>query len=509
MIEAALTASAAKKSIWSVTQDLPSSDLLTHNAETDVCVVGAGIVGLTTAFLLGKLGRAVILLDDGPVASGETQVTTAHLSSAIDDRIANIERWHGADGARLAVQSHVSAIDQIERISTELDIACDFHRVDGYLFLAPGDSEDTLREECAAAQRAGLTAEMIPRAPFKSCDTGPCLRFPNQARFHPLKYLTGLTEAIKKQDGKIFTHSHCDSIHGGDVCRVTVGQQIVKSKAVVVATNSPINDMFAIHTKQAPYMTYVIGARISRGTVADGLYWDTLHAYHYVRLQECDSTHDWLIVGGEDHKSGQSQNSDQCHERLRIWAAERFPIGDVEFTWGGQCMETMDGLAFIGRNPLDKENIYIATGDSGMGITHGTIAGILLSDLITGRDNPWERLYEPSRKTLRASSAFAKENLNVAVQYGKWLTPGDVESSEEIEWDHGAVVRRGMTKIAASRDAYGKLTEVTAVCPHLGCMVQWNKAERTWDCPCHGSRFAADGQCINGPANVDLAPAKS
>lgn len=467
------------------------------------------MAGLTTAYLLGKGGRSVILLDDGPIASGETQVTTAHLSSAIDDRITNIERWHGAEGARLAVQSHAAAIDAIERIGTELDIDCDFRRLDGYLFLATGDSEENLQEECAAARRAGLNAEMIPRAPFNSYDTGACLRFPDQARFHPLKYLAALTEAIKSQGGQIFTHSHCDTINGGDVCHVEVGRNIVKAKAVVVATNVPVNDMVAIHTKQAPYMTYVIGARIPRGSVADALYWDTLRAYHYVRLQQCDETHDWLIVGGEDHKSGQSQNSDQCHERLRAWAEERFPIGEIEFTWGGQCMETMDGLAFIGRNPLDAENVYIATGDSGMGITHGTIAGMLLTDLITKRDNPWERLYEPSRKTVRAAPTFAKENLNVAVQYTDWLTPGDVESVDQIEWNSGAIVRSGMTKIAALRDDYGKLTEVTAVCPHLGCIVQWNKAERTWDCPCHGSRFAADGRCINGPANSDLASAKS
>jgi glycine/D-amino acid oxidase-like deaminating enzyme/nitrite reductase/ring-hydroxylating ferredoxin subunit len=509
MNEPAALSTAANKSIWVATQDMPGRDLLSHDSATDVCVIGAGIAGLTTAYLLGKAGQSVILLDDGPIASGETQVTTAHLSSAIDDRIVNIERWHGAEGARLAVQSHAAAIDQIEGIAIELDIRCDFRRVDGYLFLAPGDNEENLREECAAARRAGLNAEMIPRAPFSSHDTGSCLRFPNQARFHPLKYLAALTEAIKSQGGQIFTHSHCDTINGGDVCEVVVGRNNVKAKAVVVATNVPVNDMFAIHTKQAPYMTYVIGARVPRGSVADALYWDTLHAYHYVRLQECDETHDWLIVGGEDHKSGQSQNSDQCHERLRIWAEERFPIGEIEFTWGGQCMETMDGLAFIGRNPLDRENVYIATGDSGMGITHGTIAGMLLTDLITKRDNPWERLYDPSRKTVRAASSFAKENLNVAVQYTDWLTPGDVESIQQIKWNSGAILRRGMTKVAASRDDCGKVTELTAVCPHLGCIVQWNKSEHTWDCPCHGSRFAGDGRCINGPANTDLASVKS
>jgi len=270
--------------------------------------------------------------------------------------------------------------------------------------------------------------------------------------------------------------------------------------------------MVAIHTKQAPYMTYVIGARVPKGSVTDALYWDTLKAYHYVRIQpmpaeDGHAAYDLLIVGGEDHKSGQSEDTLQRHARLRTWAEVRFPmIEDVEFTWAGQCMETVDGLAFIGRNPLDKDNVFIATGDSGMGLTHGTIAGMLLCDMILGKENPWETLYNPSRKPVRAAANFARENLNVAGQYLDWVTPSEVKSTDEIEPGSGAVLRRGMKKIACYRDGNGKVHEMSAVCPHLGCIVQWNGAEKSWDCPCHGSRFNKEGKMINGPSNIDLPP---
>lgn len=216
---------------------------------------------------------------------------------------------------------------------------------------------------------------------------------------------------------------------------------------------------------------------------------------------------DILIVGGEDHKTGQADNAEDRHARLANWARSRFPqMETVEFTWVGQVMESIDGLAFIGRNPLDKENVFIATGDSGMGMTHGTIAGILLTDLILGRENPWATLYDPSRKTLLAAGEFAKEAVNMAAQYADWVTGGDVSSTDEIADDSGAVMRRGLSKIAVHRDAHGKLHELSAVCPHLGCIVRWNASEKTWDCPCHGSRFGKLGKVINGPANTDLAP---
>jgi nitrite reductase/ring-hydroxylating ferredoxin subunit len=278
---------------------------------------------------------------------------------------------------------------------------------------------------------------------------------------------------------------------------------------VVVATNTPVNDLVAIHTKQAPYMTYVVGLRIPRGSVSQALYWDTEDPYHYVRVYSPGSTSafDLLIVGGEDHKSGQADDTAERHGRLETWARQRFPMIDsVEFLWGGQVMEPVDGVAFIGRNPLDSNNVYIATGDAGMGLTHGTIAGILLTDLILGRANEWAALYDPARKPLRAPGEYLKEAANMAAQYTTWVTGGDVESVDQIARGSGAVLRRGLSKVAVYRDERGVLHERSAVCTHLGCIVRWNEAEKTWDCPCHGSRFDKLGDVINGPANSGLTP---
>ena len=493
------------QSVWAATAALPQFSPLEQNVHVDVCIIGAGIAGLTTAYLLSRAGKRVAVLDDGPVAGGMTQMTTAHITNQLDDRYFEVEKLHGREGARLAADSHTAAIDRIETIVKQEHIDCDFTRVDGYLFLAEGDKRATLERELEAAHRAGLRGvQMLERAPFTSFDTGPCLRFPNQGQFHPVKYLARVAEAIHHEGSRIFTGSHADEIEGGVPAVVHVGRHVVTADAVVVATNVPVNDRVAIHTKQAPYMTYVIGGRVPHGAVPQVLSWDTGDPYHYIRLHE-----DVLIVGGEDHKTGQASDTPERYARLENWARARFPMmGEVEFNWAGQVMETQDYLAFIGRNPMDHENVYVVTGDSGMGITHGTIAGMLLSDLILGRENPWIAVYDPSRVRVRAAGDFARENSNVALQYTEWLTGGDVASADQIPNGGGAVVRRGLEKLAVYRDEQGRLHERHAKCPHLGCLVHWNPAETTWDCPCHGSRFDRYGKVINGPANKDLSPAE-
>jgi glycine/D-amino acid oxidase-like deaminating enzyme len=496
-------------SMWMETAAVKRHQTLSKDTQADVCVVGAGISGLTTAYLLAREGKSVVLLDDGPVAGGQSQRTSAHLSNAVDDRFVEIEKVHGVEGSRLAAESHSAAIDKIETISREESIECDFLRVDGYLFVAPGHSEDLLKQERDAARRAGLAGvELIPRAPISSFDTKQCLRFPRQGQFHPLKYLSGLADAFQKRGGSIFTNTHASTIEGGDHAKVvTENGPVVDAKAIVVATNTPINDLVAIHTKQAPYLSYVIGARIPRGSLAQALYWDTLDAYHYIRLQPGEKS-DLLIVGGEDHKAGQVDDQAERWDRLEAWARTLFPtMGVVEYRWSGMVMETTDGLAFIGRNPMDKDNVYLVTGDSGMGLTHGTIAGMLLTDLICGRENPWSTIYDPSRKPVwgMAWKEFIAENANVAKELTRdWLGGGDVSSADEIRRGEGAIVRRGLTKIAVYRDGRGTAHERSAVCPHLGCIVHWNGAEKTWDCPCHGSRFDPKGEVIAGPSNSPL-----
>jgi glycine/D-amino acid oxidase-like deaminating enzyme/nitrite reductase/ring-hydroxylating ferredoxin subunit len=502
----------ATTSLWMETAEVSRHQSLSTDVEADVCIVGAGIAGLTTAYQLASEGRNVVVLDDGPVAGGQTQRTSAHLSNAIDDRYIEIEKVHGEEGARLAAESHTAAIDRIEAIADAEGIQCDFRRVDGYLFLAPGHSADLLEQEREAAHRAGLIdVDFVTPASASSFNTKRCLHFPRQGQFHPVKYLSGLADAFQSKGGKIYTNTHASQIEGGEEARVvTGGGPVVKSKAIVVATNTPINDLVAIHTKQAPYLTYVIGARVPRGTLAQALYWDTLDPYHYVRVQPTNQG-DVLLIGGEDHKTGQVADQFDRWGRLEEWARERFPaIDSVEYQWSGMIMETIDGLAFIGRNPMDKDNVYIVTGDSGMGLTHGTIAGILLTDLISGRENPWSVIYDPTRKPIwgMAWKEFIRENANVAKEITKdWLGGGDVSSIADIPRGDGAIMRRGMTKVAVYRDGRGTVHERSAVCPHLGCIVHWNGAEKTWDCPCHGSRFDPKGEVIAGPANSPLAGA--
>ena len=305
-----------------------------------------------------------------------------------------------------------------------------------------------------------------------------------------------------------------DEVRGGERPGVrTFDGREVEADAVVVATNSPISDRLALHAKQAPYMSYVIGLELAAGVVPTALYWDTADPYHYVRLQAVAGTadapaHQLLIVGGEDHHCGQAHDGVLRFTALEAWARGRFPgLGAVRERWSGMVLESIDGLGFIGKDPGGGDHVYVATGDSGMGMTHGTIAGMLIRDLVLGRENPWEGLYEPSRKPLRAAGPFLKGGFEVAREYAGWLAPGEVQSVREIAPGHGALYGRGLGKLAVYRDAAGTLHACSAHCPHLGAPVAWNPVERTWDCTAHGSRFDARGKVINGPANSDLAAA--
>ena len=497
----------ATDSLWQ-SPAWPDLGPLTADADADVCVVGAGIAGLTTAYLLARAGRRVIVLEKDRPGSGETGATTAHLASAQDDRFAELVSVFGEDGTRALYQSHAAAIDRIEAIVRDEGIDCDFTRLNGYLWRAPDSPPDVLDRELDAARKIGFPGvEPTLRAPLPSFDTGPALVFPNQGQFEPMQYLAGLARAFLRHGGRIHVDTYVTTFEGGPTTRaVTKAGPAVRAKALVVATNVPSNDRVTMHTKIFPYRSYVIALKVPAGAIPPGLYWDTTDPYHYVRLQRY-GTDEYLVVGGEDHKTGQDDDPTPRYDRLVAWTRERFPAaGEVVTRWSGQVIEPADGLAFIGRNPGD-ENVYIATGDSGQGMTHGTIAGMLLTDLILGRDNPWAALYDPARKPTGELREYLKENLNVAKYYGEWLTPGDVKSADAIPPGEGAVLREGLTKVACYKDASGALTRRSAVCPHLGCFVHWNKVEKSWDCPCHGSRFQPDGTVIHGPSISNLAPA--
>lgn len=490
------------------TAEMAECPPLSEKITADVCIVGAGMAGISTAYMLAREGKKVVLLDDGPPAGGETSRTTAHLTYYNDDGMSKVEKRHGLEGLKLATESHRGAVERIEQNVQQEGIDCDFQRLDAYLFISPrGEGEEFLAAELEAAHRVGLTgAQWAARAPIEGFDTGKCLRYPDQARFHPLKYLSALEEAMKRNGGRIYNNTHATAFKGGAQAHVetrTGGR--VDAGAIVVATNSPVNDLVAIHTKQIAWRTYVVGARVRKGALFNALYWDTEDPYHYVRLAELDEQYEVLVVGGEDHKTGQAYDADQRWKRLEEWGRERFKMMEgIEFRWSGQVMEPVDFLAYIGRNPLDAENVFIATGDSGMGMTHGTIASMLLTDLIMGRSNPWAKLYDPGRVNLKSMPQYLKENVETVAQYKDYLTGGDVKSVSEIAPGQGAIVREGLTKLAVYKDESGAVHKCSAVCTHVGCIVHWNPGEGTWDCPCHGSRFDPYGKVVNGPANTDL-----
>jgi glycine/D-amino acid oxidase-like deaminating enzyme/nitrite reductase/ring-hydroxylating ferredoxin subunit len=492
--------------LWYDGVAMPAPPPLTSSISADVCIVGAGIAGLTVGYLLASEGTRVVIVDRGMIGGGETCRTTAHLSTALDHLYSELEGDIGSEGGRLAAESHRVAIDVIASIVRFERIACDFSRVDGYLFVPPGGSLDLLYREIEAARRAGLSdVNWAERAPLPSFVTGPCLRFGNQAQFHPLKYLAGLARAVALRGGFIFGNTPVCGVKGGSPCVVstTTGYRI-NAASVVVATNSPIHDNLAVHLKQSPYRTYVIGAEIPRGAVPTALYWDTADPFHYVRLHRRARGLESLIVGGEDHRVGDGDDGEERFEALEEWTRARFPVKRVTHRWSGQVMESADGVGLIGHDLLDNSNVYFVTGDSGQGMTYGTIAGMLISDLVGGRSNAWRRLYDPTRMPL-FSGDFYQENINVLWHYADWLTSGNVGTSDAIDRCDGAVIRNGLSKIAVYRDENGQTVEMSAVCPHFGCIVAWNSTERHWECPCHGSRFDRYGNNVNGPAAAPLS----
>ena len=319
--------------------------------------------------------------------------------------------------------------------------------------------------------------------------------------------MVGFEAVLKKLGGKIYSPVHVKKVEGGEQAYVETDDGFkVRAEHIVVATNTPINDLVKIHTKQAAHRTYVVAYQVPKDSYSGFLLWDMEKPYHYVRIL-CGEKHDILIVGGEDHKVGQAHDMQIRYQKLDAWTRRYFTVlGDVICQWSGQIMEPVDRLAFIGHNPLDKENVYIITGDSGNGLTHGTIGGMLINDLIYKRENPWKELYEPSRINIKSLGHFVEENANVVgCMIKDWASPSEVDNVQDIAFGEGAIVRRGISKIAVFRDEKDVLHERSAICTHLGCVVQWNSGEKSWDCPCHGSRFDYEGRILNGPAISKLA----
>jgi len=501
-----------RRSFWLETEPQFDSQPLTNSIITDVVVVGAGIAGLSTALRLLETGQHVIVIEDGLVGSGESGRTTAHITPALDDRYYYLANRFGKEKAQMAAQSHWAALERIEHTVNTHNIDCHFSRVDGYLFPHQSDSVANLQKELDACQQAGLLVEMVRKVPGIS-GVDQAIHFPQHAQFHILKYLNGLCKAILQAGGMIFCHTRATEIKEGEVI---ANGHTIRAKHVVVATNSPANDLVTMHTKQFPYRTYVVGALISRQHISPALWWDTgdrnskwvTEPYHYARVEEYDHEHYILIVGGEDHKTGQADAEgileEDRYQKLEEWVKAHFPrAGEVSYRWSGQVLEPLDGMAFIGKNP-GSERVYIITGDSGNGMTHGTIGGLLVTDLIRGIENPWADLYDPSRLMWRTPIDFASEALNMAAQYTDYFSKSELDTIYQLGNGQGAVFQAQIKKYAVYRDENSTFHAFSAVCPHLGCILQWNQDERSFDCPCHGSRFSSQGKLMNGPAVADL-----
>ena len=486
---------------------------LEENLTVDVCIVGAGMAGLTTGYLLAREGKSVAIVEALGVAAGESGRTTAHLTAVLDDRFFVLEKLLGEKQSNLVAESHRAAIDCIERIVQEEKIDCNFQRVTGYLVALDEEQQKGFSKEVNAAGNAGFAGiEQSTKVPVASIKiAAPTLAFPDQATFHPTKYLKALAASFERLGGRLFTGSRVEEVKGGKAAFARTDDGFtVNATDIVVATNTPFNDKVKMHTKQAAYRTYVAAFEIAKESYPAFLLWDMQEPYHYVRIAE-GRDHDLLIVGGEDHKTGQADDYMDRYNRLEEWTRRYFSgVGPRLHAWSGQVMEPVDSLAFIGHNPGDADNVYIVTGDSGNGMTYSTIAGMLLTDLILDKNNPWASLYFPARKTVGAASKFLKENANTVGQMVKeWVKQPEAGSVKDIAPGSGAIMQSGASKVAIYKDKHGKLHELSGVCTHLGCIVQWNSSENSWDCPCHGSRFDIDGRILNGPAVKSLLGLRS
>ncbi len=491
---------------WLQTAAKPNYPSLDKDITADVLVIGAGITGLTAAYLLAKEGVKVTVVDSNNIIRGNTGHTTAHLSWFLDSSYSEIMRVHGAAHARKVLESHRWAIDFIEDTAKEHGMNCHFARAEGRLFLKSGDSMETLEKQKEGIDRLenGLVHILDKPEPGAGYQ-GPALVFPNQGRFHPGLFFNGLAREIVKFGGQIFTNTAVDKIEAERV--TTQNRMKIEASHIIVAAHSTIHARF-FPAKETPYMTYAIAAPVPKGSLNDCLYWDTEEPYHYVRIDKAGDK-DYLIAGGEDHKAGQIADERKCLQRLEAWTRRQYPfVESISHSWSGQVLETMDGLAYIGRMPGHGQT-YAATGFSGNGMTYGPIAGKILSDLVRGRKSEWAEVYEPSRKPLKSLPDFVGHNLDVVRVFTKdWMHKEEIQHPEDLAADEGAVVTCDHKKVACYRDPHGELHAFSAVCPHLKCVVHWNAAEKTFDCPCHGSRFMPDGSVLEGPATKALARAE-
>lgn len=471
----------------------------------DVVIVGAGITGLTTATLLQQAGYDVVVLDAHPVAYGVTGFNSGHLTSMLlDMKFKNIIASFGEDATRAVALGLDEAIGLIERQVRDYRIDCDFKRVSGYLYAEKMTQINALQEEYEAASKAGLQVNRTFKVPLPfPVEEG--VEVASQAVFNPLKYVQALALNFVERGGRIFENSRVTSVdHDAKANRMTVKTDSgsVTAPDAVLATHTPIGFRPALQTRLEPMRSYIIGIRAEE-TIGDSICWDMDEPYHYIRLAY-DEQGPLIIVGGEDHKTGEQVNTESRFRNLEQYARERFHVKSVDYQWSAQFYDPADGLPYIGK----MSDVYVATGFSGEGLTFGTLAGRIIADQIQGLHNDCSDILNPSRtKPLAALGGFLSENIGTMAHFvGDRFKKTAYTNPAQVPLGEGAIVTVEGKKVAVYHGEEGILHCMSPVCTHMNCIVNWNSAEKSWDCPCHGGRFDATGKVLNGPPVTDLQP---
>ncbi|MFL5343915.1 MAG: FAD-dependent oxidoreductase [Hyalangium sp.] len=497
-----MTGERIHKSLWTTTAAARRFPALTGELAVDVVVVGGGVAGLTTAWLLRRAGKKVAVLEMNRLLTGQTGQTTAHLTELLDTPYHQLRSDFGEKGARLAAASSRASLELIAALVEQLGVDCGFQRVPMFRYAETDSQLRELEKEVAAAREVGLQASLAREVPLPFPVKG-ALRLENQALIHPRTYLLAMAERLEQEGCLLFEDTRAVEVHDGTPCRVVTERGTVFAMDVVEATTTPLNRLF-LHTKVYPYRTYAVAGPLE-APVEAGLYYDSQDPYHYIRPQRIDGV-DYLIVGGEDHKVGVEEDTDKHFAALEAYTKRFFPVTRLTHRWSGQVIEPADGLAYIGRNSASRHT-YVATGFSGTGMTWGTLSGMILSDLILGLQNPYAALYDATRVKVKAGAKdFLQENAEVAFHFvADRLSRPDGHTLSEVAPGEGKILEVAGRKVAVYREEGGACHAVSPVCTHLGCHVHWNSAERSWDCPCHGARYSPTGKVLNGPAVKDLA----
>ena len=489
-------------SLWVETAPPTAYPPLEENASADVAVLGGGIAGLTVALLLARGGASVALVDAGKVGQGVSGYSTAKVTSLHSLTYAELASSRGEDHAHVYGEANEAGLATVARLARELAIDCDFRRRPNFTFTESSDEVDQVREEAETAARLGLPSSFVEETDLP-WDVAGAVRFEEQAEFHPCKYLVGIAQAIRGEGGQIYENTRAVDVRDGDPCTVRLenGREL-RAGHVIVATHFPFLDRSGFFARIHPERSYCLAVRI-RGAVPQGMYISTQG--HSLRSQPApDGDGELLLVGGASHKVGQGDEAGS-YRQLEEYARERFDVTSVDYRWSTQDNIPLDSVPYVGKLAPFSKRVMVATGFRKWGFANGTAAAIILADAVKGREHPWAATFDSTRLgPPGAAVEFLKENVNVGRRFFQdRLQRG---SAADIAPGEGAVVRDGARQAAVHRDEHGALHALSARCTHLGCIVRWNGAERSWDCPCHGSRFGTDGRVLQGPAVAPLEP---